>query len=389
MTIERYLLHCDDISFGVYQIPFTAARGDDPDTGPKDLPRSNLGFIRSARTDGNAVRVYGPATRVLADIRVPSIAKQSVHSWVRFPATAALVVLIEAMHNFWTNRFRLTNDTRRLEVDVVKRLELEQLNAKRRTQREKLYQHQLSLRQKLWALRYHRSGFYDALDQLSADRPSHLFQLTRATAEYNALTACMYAFLEELTSVLSIFEGISRGKNRKPSFHQLHKNRAAEEGALRDLLDTAEWYEGFRLRRANTAHAFGNIIALQPDETDPYLMQHPDARIYSEQPLPPAVIPNARSATETLVAEFDAFLVALSRYMLAMFHPWDSVSLYHLRDDGNGFEASSVWVRHVLFRPQRQGEPEPWAGFDDQGRVAFRTDSRGGLIPIDGHLEAN
>lgn len=59
---------------------------------------------------------------------------------------------------------------------------------------------------------------------------------------------------------------ITTGQQGPDSFHDLYDKRAQTPEGQQSVLDSATWYEKFRLRRSNAAHSFGAYLSAQEDE---------------------------------------------------------------------------------------------------------------------------
>jgi hypothetical protein len=372
------MVHFDNDSFGVYEFPFNTIDVNSGENAPPNLPKFNLGSLRSARVAGEQVEFFGQVTPLRKDGRILVALNRPISSWLILPPSAAPAVLIQSLPSFWLNRFRFTSKSRGLQSENCK-LDLAPLLEERQRLREELIQHSQSLMQKAWALRYHRGNLIDALGKLDIQSTSSYYPLICASAEYNALAACIYATLEELTRVFSIFEKIRTGKERSRSFHQLHKNRDAETEQLSLILEGATWYERFRLRRANSTHAFGALVTLDKESTDLYLVQHPDPRIYASSPAPPPPVELIHGEVQDLINGFDNLIEQFSIFLLSLFHPWDLVVLNHADTVETEWEETTVWVRHVVFDENQRRSTDAWVSVNEDGRMAFRTDLRGGL----------
>jgi hypothetical protein len=372
-------VHIDDTSFGIYPIPGNVVVMDPGPTVPTGFPVLPLGNFCIANQLDDELRITGPVDPVRRDTRINAHIKDPVCSWLKISPTGAPPALFRAMSGFWLNRYRLTRDLRSLfDGPRSVQLQLSSLTEPRKPLREALLHHGRSLEQKTWALFHHRGALNGAFDALQQS-PQNAYHLMCATAEYNAMTACMYSILEEITHAFSIFDRIRFGTSRPGSFHQLHSKRDKQEAPLKSILDEATWYEGFRLRRANAAHAFGTVVALDPSATDIFLFQHPEPVVYSKSPTPPPAVQAARTNVSELARGFDRLIERYSAHLLTLFHPWDLVIVHRATSHAEKMEAIPVWVRNLIFDEKLRRSTDAWVCVDDHGDSVFYTDEKGGL----------
>ena len=380
MTISKkaeYIVHFDDDSFGVYDLKSNVKDVNLGENAPSNLPKFKLGSFRYARVAEEQLEVFGQVTPMKQDARMNVNFNKPITDWLVTSPFTAPVVLIQSLPSFWLNRFRFSSKHRNLQNENTK-FNLTPLLEERKHLREDLIQHNQSLEQKLWTIRYHRENLMNALKKLDTQSTSSYYLLVCASAEYNALLACMYATLEELTHVFYIFEKIRTRKDRSDNFHDLHKNRDKETDDLRLILEEAKWYEQFRLRRANSSHAFGAIVALLDEKsTDLYLMQHPNHRIYNKSVSSPPFKHLIREEIPTIINGFDRLLEQFSIFLISLFHPWDLVVITN--GSMEELQETCVWVRHILFNENNRSGSDSWVSIDKDGQIEFQAKIQGGL----------
>jgi hypothetical protein len=379
---DDYLLHLDQNSWGIYKFPLMV--GDASPNPHRRQAQSDLGAFRFAReASGGGIQVHGGVTQLTKDGRA-MLDKLPVVSWFRIGRAAAPMLLLEALPGYWVSRFRYVGPAKELRTDVDPAFDPSSFLLKRQPQRNRLVQHAISLRQKTWAIKYHRGNLLSALEQAKGNSSS-LYGLTVAGAEYAALGHCLYSLLEELADALALLR-IIQGLSATPSsFHDLHGKASDLDCDLGEILNKADWYESFRLERANAAHSFGAVVGMNSDSNDLQLWQHPDARIYSGATSPPVPAHEAISHVETLLRGSDILVESLSIYMLGMFHPWDVVTFMHAHPSTPGNpEQVRVWVREVSFFDGAE-KPAAWTLLDKDGVIRVTTDERGGLVSPESH----
>jgi hypothetical protein len=304
--------------------------------------------------------------------------KLPVAAYFRIGQGAVPMLLFEALPNYWVGRFRYVGPAKELGRSPGMVFDPGSFLLKRQPQRNRLVQHSASLKQKAWAIKYHRGNLLSALEDAKKD-PTNLYSLTVAGAEYAAWGDCLYSLLEELASVLGLLRSIAGESPTPSSFHDLHKTAGEFDAELGNLLSAADWYESFRLGRANSAHAFGAVVTASDGGDDLQLWQHPDPRIYSGSPIPEASR-EALSHVSTLLSGSDALVTGICRHMLGMFHPWDVVTFVHgAPSTPSHHEQVRVWVRELSFFDGGE-KPAVWTLLDQEGTIRVATDERGGLV---------
>jgi len=297
------------------------------------------------------------------------------------PPSAAPVVLLRALSTFWLNRFRLSHYWQGLAEPGPRSVDLGGLLAKRRTIREKLIRHAESLASKFLSLRYHRSNFNQAVAAAKTAGTNRKYATIRATAEFSAHDDRMYAILDELAAAHALMERMRTGKDVIRNFHALCQKQADLPQPLSEVLEKANWYEPFRLRRANTTHTFGSLVQLKDDESDFFLYQHSDRLLRGS---PTDREPPMGAAAEIFavqVKQFDQLIADRAAYFLSLFHPWDFVVMGHAPVGSESLGARPVWVRNLRFLPKLEEPGTAWAVIGRDGAIEVRTDDRGGLKP--------
>lgn len=386
MNEKRFLLHCDEISWGLYEFPLHMS---DVSPNPhRAKPASEWREMRSAREAKGGVRVYGPLVPLRPDKDGRAApAAVPVHSWFRTGEAAAPIVLFEALPGYWLNRFRYVGPARNIRTDVTPTLDMASFHDRRMPHRERLVNHSTSLKQKAWSLKYHRGNLLSAIERANSS-PHDLHAFTVAGAEYGALSHCLYSVLEELAAVLGLLR-VMQGLPATPnSFHGLHQKAAEQPEELRKLLADATWYEPFRVERANSAHSFGTFLGFARGTTDMQWFQHPDPRIYSGTACTPASARAAEAHVDELLNGSDLLIAGLCRHMLTLFHPWDIVKFHHA-DPGEppAMEQTTVWVKEISFSRDAPYGLQSWALLDENGVMRCRTDDRGGISKLETHDE--
>lgn len=373
MAKQEVFIHVDDISVGIYEFPPMPAL-----VNVVDAPAVKS-WVRTGWLEGDQLECEDRVVESDRPIRpvVPAQDFGSIHSWLKVSPGTAWFWFWSAMPNYWLNRFRLTTELRALQrpgrgfVDVSRILRTRAMN------RESFGHHADSLAAKTWALRYHRTNFRDAIDKSIVEPERRQLHAIRANAEFCAHDAACYSVLEEVARLLSLMIRIKSGNATPESFHTLHDERASQPQGLRDALDEMGWFEAFRQRRANTAHAFASLVGMHPEVAGGTLSQHPDRRIMQ---VPSAPTNDGKAALDVFnefVKDFDNSLRALARYLLQLFHPFDVVSglLLDPRKGGN-VERKTVWACGIQFDPARASpdEGEVFADFDLTIRVRATED---------------
>jgi hypothetical protein len=255
------------------------------------------------------------------------------------------------------------------------------LLAERLILREHLSQHAESLKSKLWALEYHQGNFRKLLADATLNPKDALYERTAATAEFAAYLAAAYSLLDEVARAASVMKKIATGQKGPDSFHDLYDKRAQTSAGLQSVLDSATWYEKFRLRRSNAAHSFGAYLSAHEDEL--YLYQHPNKLLYSRADNTPAYQQSAEAALTELAIPFRAFISAFFRELLKMFHPWDIVTLLVAPPNANhSIEPISTWVRRILLDDSLENPANHTALLNSSNSVAVRTLPQGGLTKV-------
>ena len=247
---DEYLLHLDKSSWGLHKFPLIVN-----DVAPNPYRRQaqrELGTFRFARETSGGIQVYGDAVQLVKDGRA-SPEKMPVAAYFRIGRAAVPMLLFEALPGYWVGRFRYVGPARDLRSDVVPAFDPSTFLLKRQPQRNRLIQHAASLKQKTWAIKYHRGNLLLALEHAKED-PSNPYSLTVAGSEYAAFGHCLYSVLEELAAVLALLHTI-QGLNSTPSsFHDLHGKAKELDVELGDILSKADWYESFRLEERQGIH---------------------------------------------------------------------------------------------------------------------------------------
>jgi hypothetical protein len=375
---SEVMLHVDGESFGIYPFPLNIVEVDAENLTQLEAARQSWrgGTLTGVRCElEEHVRFFRTPIRTNPQVSEP------VLSWGELPPSGAPIVLLRALPGFWLNRFRLSHSWQDLTQPGRRSVDLADLLAQRRMMREKLVWHAESLGTKFLSLRYHRSNFNEVLEAAKAADPNRKYANIRATAEFSAHDDRMYSILDELAAVHAVMEKIRTGKDVARKFHDLHQNRVRLPQPLSEILAKADWYEPFRLRRANATHAFGSLVNLKDDENDLFLYQHPDRLLRGS---PADRKPPMGAATEIFavqVKQFDQLVADLAIYLLSLFHPWDFVVVGHAPVESESLSARPVWVRNLRFLPQLEEPGTAWAVAGPNGAIAVRTDDRGGLKP--------
>lgn len=361
----------DAVSYGVYPIPGCALVV--VDSPPEEAGVVPVGMAYLARLTAESCQVQLPPTIATRDVRVFSgQASGGVLSWIRVPTASASSWLVEALPGFWLNRHRLPREL----AEAIERGAAIPINnsTKLGEQRERLYHHANSLKCKLWTLQYHRGNLRSALRDCAEKPHEKNLHLVKANAELTAHDNECYALLDELAALLSILSSISRGVETPTSFHDLHKARAKQHEPLKAALQDTAWYESFRMRRANSTHAFKAFSSLNRETSEVLLWQHPDRRIFTV----PDLALNGRNATDVvdeLATSFDDLVARLSIHMLSLFHPFDVVRM-HMKSHREGpVGQPTVWTRRIFFSPDLE-----WVGhalLDPDGGMELWTGANG------------
>ena len=379
MNEKQYVLHCDEISWGMYEFPLHMC-----DVSPNPhRPRkpSDWCGIRFAREENDSLRIDGSIVRLHPDKDGrASPAGIPVHSWCRISETAAPVVLFDALPGYWLNRFRYVGPASGFRTDPPSLFEMASFHDRRMPHRERLVNHSASLKQKTWALRYHRGNLLSIIESIKRSPIDH-HAIIVGGAEYAALSHCLYSVLEELAAVLSLLRVIQGLPETPYSFHRLYQKPPENTEYLRTLSAEATWYESFRVERANSAHAFGTLFGLASGTTDLNLFQHPDPRIYSGMQGVPASARKAEVHINDLLTRSDLLITGMCAHMLTLFHPWDIVKLYNAEPgESTEVQGTTVWVKEISFTREVPHSPQAWILLDTDGVVRVRTDERGGIM---------
>ena len=338
------------------------------------------GSSREVTYESGHLRCHGDLTKG-DSLRRPTTHEvtEEVLSWLRVSPALAWSCLYCAIPDFWLNRFRRTTDWTQVETTDHK-IDLAKLISKRQLQRADLGHHALSLRSKIWALKHHRNGFRAALTDYKENRNRELALVT-LTAEFCAHDAATYSLLEELARLLSLVTLISEGKETPLSFHELHKKReTAADDELRSILDSIEWFEPFRRRRANTSHSFTAMLHPDAETEAVVLAQRVDPRLRGGPREEPAVVITAGEVFEQFVTGTETFLSKFSIYLLRKFTPYDLVTLqFATHDDLSNFKATTVWTRRLIFDPRLANPSDGEAIIASDGSVRIRGTSAGGF----------
>jgi hypothetical protein len=376
--MRRFLLHCDDVSWGLYEFPIHVVDVS-PNPYGGDSPPS-LGTYRSAREAEGGIRVYGRVHALAKDGRVAN-PKAEVSSWFRVGRTAAPSILFEALPGFWLNRFRFVGPAHAIGTAVTPTFDPTTFHQRRLPQRERLIHHAVSLKQKAWGLRYHRGNLLAALEE-AVRGSATLHTLTVASAEYSAVADGLYAMLEELAAVLCLLNTIRGAQQTPMSFHKLYKAADDQDVELRTALNAAStWYEQFRVERANSAHAFGTVVGLSDADSDLVLFQHADKRLYQGSGCEPVSSRKASAHVNALLKGSDELIARLSAYILSKFHPWDTVQFRHSAPDApRDHQLTTTWTRDIVFSTEPALQSATWMLLNDQGQIEMVTDDRGGVV---------
>jgi hypothetical protein len=368
---ERVILSFDQDSFGIYPFPFHAV----------EVTNSNVSAPQTWRAGdllGTVCKVADPPFPIRPGTRANPSLPKPVLSWMRMAPDAAPLALIHAAPGFWLNRYRRSSKYETLCTGSVAEVDLKGILDQRAEQRRRLREHSQSLTAKFWSMRYHRENLMSAIKEAEASKGGRrLDYLTRATAEFSAHDGVMYSLLEELAVLHSIFEKIRTGKDVTTSFHTLYNSRSKLAPPLGQFLQELEWYEPFRVRRANATHAFGTMIVSSPEDNDIYLYQHPDKHIYGSMPAPAPG--RVLDMFVELARVFDRFVDQFCIFLLSLFHPFDVVMLPNAEKPGDPFEETLVWVRSLEFDPSLARETDAWVMQDKSGQIALVAHRIGGL----------
>jgi hypothetical protein len=374
----EHVLHIDRSSLGIYRLPFSH-------TEVANLPGVSAadyrGIVRSITLeDGELVTAESltPGNRRL-HVTLPSIGNK-VHEWLNLSPLMAPLVLVSALPGYWLNRFRLSRDLKVLLQNGVQRISIGDLYRIRMKQRQVLVEHAHSLYVKLWMLRHHRQIFRDSFDSASSSPNDAQRHHVAINAEFMAHDNCMYAILDEYASCLSTMLEISTGNPTVSSFHKLVKKPQQLPGPIAAVLQEMDWYEPFRLRRANATHAFCTRVVLGDDDNDIRLHQKPQPKLFSGQF--DLSIDNREAAElfDHAAFTFDRFLEELSASLLLLFHHFDHVTVPNLDPNNPGvMENTVVWTRGVRFLSSLSHEGEGWAMVGHNGNCVVLSDKNGSL----------
>jgi hypothetical protein len=251
MTSNDTIIHIDNSSFGIYPLP--AYFVEVSESKYKTQGTARIGLLSE---DTFTVR---EKFDIKENVRTnPSLGESQIHCWYRVSASAAPVVLINAIPGFWLNRFRFHNKLAFLLEDGQQTLQVKKMYEYRKPLRQALVQHAASLQARLWSLSYHKHNFENILGD--TERTGFIKAL-QATAEFSAYDASLYGVLEEFSAITRLMYKIISGVDLPQSFHSLVCSENLPED-LSKVLNKLSWYEPFRIRRANTAHAFSSTIHL-------------------------------------------------------------------------------------------------------------------------------
>jgi hypothetical protein len=370
---EAVLLR-DNESYGIYPFPVAAVI---PEAPPGETAWHQT-WLHTVELVGDKARVTTPGQGLpnARDFRPLRFPKGAVAGWTVTSANAAFAFLLEALPNFWLNRYRLkTGILAAIHNGTPMNIDGDE---KRTRQRELLAQHANSLKMKMWALQYHRGNFLAAIADCKARPTESLYHLTKASAEFTAHDNESYAMLDEFARVRSILSAIRTGVDGPSSFHDLHKAAHKQPKELADILKEMDWYEAFRMRRANSTHAFKAYSTVDALSEDVVLWQHPERSIFTE----PGLNLNgdlAAGVFAKLVDGFDRAWVKLSIHLLGQFHPFDTVTMNIKETVEAPTKVLTVWVRRILFSKEYDSGWLGHALLDANGKVHVQIGANGGL----------
>lgn len=329
---SKLLIDIDDVSVGFYGFPVATIEG---------VAAARRTTIVADNT-GGAYNLPGLVCPVPADLRFRPPGEPPMRSYKKAPRNLAWAFFLNALPSFWLSRFRIRDDLKQILDANSGTIDLLPLLNGRKKQRQNLSLHADSLKQRTWALRYHRARFLEHIDKAGEGLAASLFV---TTCELNAIESTLYGLLDEVALTMNRMAGISSGEMPPQNFSSLRCwSRLRPE--FKRLFDNMSWYEAFHLRRTGAAHAFTPRVVAET-ENDIRLFCHPPPR-YATQTTT-TDYGDAKTLVQDLSRQVDVFLADLAVLLLAYFHCCDVVTMVSRKDTTENPVADSIWTREVSF----------------------------------------
>lgn len=329
---SELLIDIDDVSVGFYGFPVARTEG---------ISTSRRRTIVAHNTEGT-YKLPGVFCPIPADLRFRPPGEPPTRNFKKVPRHHAWAFFLAALPSFWLSRFRIRDDLKQILDANNGTVNLQPYLNGRKKQRQNLSLHADSLKQKTWALRYHRARFLDEIDRAGEGLAASLFV---TTCELNAIESTLYGLLDEIALTMNRMAGISSGEMPPQSFSGLREwPRLRPE--FQRLFSNMSWYEAFHLRRTGAAHAFTPRVVAET-ENDIRLFCHPPPRYATQTTI--TDYGDAKNLVQDLSRQVDAFLTDLAVLLLADFHRCDVVAVVSRKDTTETPVEESVWTREVSF----------------------------------------